>query len=321
MQNDDNRASIGGFFVGDQNVVPTTPYEQIKAGVKPGDIPEVANQKIWAERFKVPEAGSSSVRPLGPAMDVTDGVDRLLDYVAVAINMAFWFFPFIIPLLILSRYGGRYVPFGLNFLLMNLLRWVSVPWFIYQTVCVIRHLLKRSDKTNRSRGKFGLVSRPIYERTQLPNGKVAITFRQRVLNFAVADILLVLPIVALTLVGIATGLYIAVTYNFGYGLLWMVALVFGPMLVVHRLNWRKKTIVVEPGVGIKCGGRLFSYGEVYEFGWRSTERTGKGGFLSMKDSVAYAVMNGGEIVLLTKEMRGDTAASICAVFRDLASSE
>jgi hypothetical protein len=321
MQNDDNRAGIAGFFVGDPDVVPTTPHEQIISGVEAGDTPTIANQKIWAQRVRVAETEGSPGQSFGPAIDVTDGLDRLLDYAMAAIKMAFKFFPFIVPILILSHFGGRYLPFGLNLWLANRLQWISVPWFIYQGVKVIRRLPKRSDKTNGKPANFGVVARPIYERNQLPNGKITITFRQRIVNFVATDILLVLPFVVLTLVGIFTGLMIAVTYNFILGFLWMFALTFGPLLVVHRLNWRKKTIVVTPGREINCGGRLLSCGDVYEFGWKITERKGKGGFFSITDSVAYAILNGGEKVLLTKEMRGNSAASICAVLQDLAFSE
>jgi len=314
MQNDDNHAKSGSYFIDGQDDVVGSVDEQIKARVLPTDGPAAANFKLGMHRFNVPQTESGSAAYSGPAMDVTDGLERMLDYASAVIRLAFRFFPFVVPLLILGRYGDRYVPFGLNFLVMNLLRWASVPWFIYQTVRGIMRLSRGSDKA----AKHGIGSRPIYERTQLTDGKVAVTFRQRRLNFAVADVVTVVPVIALILAGLAACFYVGVNDNLLVGVLLMPVAVLTPMLVVHRLNWRNQTIVIEPGVGIRWGRQFVGYKDVHDFGWQASQRTGKSGYLSMTDSVAYAMMNGGKKVLLTKEMRGNTAASICGLIRELA---
>ncbi|MFL9863783.1 hypothetical protein PQR67_06320 [Paraburkholderia fungorum] len=314
MQNDDNQAKTGSYYIDGQDGVLGSVDEQIKARVLPTDGPAAANFKLGMHRFNVPQTESGSAAYSGPAMDVTDGLERVLDYASAAIRLAFRFFPFVVPLLILGRYGDRYVPFGLNFLLMNLLRWTSVPWFIYQAARSVVRLSRRSDKA----AKHGIGSRPAYERTQLADGKVAVTFRQRRLNFVVADIVTVVPVIGAILAGLGGCLYVCVNDNLLVGILLMPVAVLTPMLVVHRLNWRDHTIVIEPGVGIRWGSQSLSYKDVYDFGWEASQRSGKGGYLSMTDSVAYAMMSGGKKVPITKEMRGNTAASICGLVRELA---
>jgi hypothetical protein len=314
MQNDDKQAKTGSYYIDGQDGVLGSVDEQIKARVLPTDGPAAANFKLGMHRFNVPQTEIGSAAYSGPAMDVTDGLERVLDYASAVIRLAFRFFPFVVPLLILGRYGDRYVPFGLNFLLMNLLRWASVPWFIYQAVRSVVRLSRRSDKA----AKRGIGSRPIYERTQLADGKVAVTFRQRRLNFVVADIVTVVPVIGAILAGLAACFFVAVNDNLLVGILLMPVAVLTPMLVVHRLNWRTQTMVIEPAVGIRWGSQSLSYKDVHDFGWEASQRTGKGGYLSMTDSVAYAIMNDGKKIPITKEMRGNTAASICGLIRDLA---
>jgi hypothetical protein len=314
LKNDDNQAKSGSYYIDGQDGVLGSVDEQIKARVLPTDGPAAANFKLGMHRFNVPQTESGSAAYSGPAMDVTDGLERVLDYASAVIRLAFRFFPFVVPVLILGRYGDRYVPFGLNFLVMNVLRWASVPWFIYQAVRSVVRLSRRSDKA----ANHGIGSRPIYERVQLPDGKVAVTFRQRRLNFVAADIATVVPVIAAILAGLAACFYVCVNDNLLVGVLLMPVAVFTPMLVVHRLNWRNQTIVIEPGIGIRWGSQILNYKDVHDFGWEASQRTGKGGYFSMTDSVAYAMMNDGKKVLLTKEMRGNTAASICGLIRELA---
>ncbi|MFM0072535.1 hypothetical protein PQQ86_15370 [Paraburkholderia sediminicola] len=314
MHSDDNRTKSGSYFIDGEGDVFASVQQQIEAGALPTDGPTAANFKLGAHRFKSQQVQSDPLPYLGPAMDVTDGLERVLDSASAAVRLAFRFFPFVVPLLILSRYSDRYIPFGMTYLLMNLLRWASVPLFIYQAVRGVVRLSRRSDKAENR----GIGSRPIYERIQLPDGKVAVTFRQRRLNFVAADIVTAVPVIGAILAGLAACFYVAVNDNLLVGVLLMPVAVLTPMLVVHRLNWRTHTITIEPGVGIRSGSQLVSYKDVYDFGWQASQRTGKGGYLSMTDSVAYAMMNGGKKVLLTKEMRGNTAASICGLIRELA---
>ncbi|MFM0646120.1 hypothetical protein PQR14_17475, partial [Paraburkholderia bryophila] len=100
MQNDDNQAKSGSYYIDGQDGVLGSVDEQIKARVLPTDGPAAANFKLGMHRFTMPQTESGSAAYSGPAMDVTDGLERVLDYASAVIRLAFRFFPFVVPLLI-----------------------------------------------------------------------------------------------------------------------------------------------------------------------------------------------------------------------------
>lgn len=142
--------------------------------------------------------------------------------------------------------------------------------------------------------------------TTRPDGSVDITFRQRRINFAAADLLIALPAFILLIVGLLASVVVSVNHGYVLGLLTLFVVFFLPIIVFYRLNWMTATINVERD-GIRWGRHAMNYKDVDSFGWRSTIR--KRGSFSASDSYVYIIAKGREIAI-TKEVRGEGARDI-----------
>lgn len=140
--------------------------------------------------------------------------------------------------------------------------------------------------------------------TQL-DGSVAITFRQRRINWAAADMLIALPAFALMIVGLLASAVVGVNHGFILGLLTLFVVFFLPVIVLYRLNWTTVTITVERD-GIRWGRDAMKYDDIDSFGWNLRTRTGQ---LKVNDSYVYITSRGREIVI-TKEIKGEGARDI-----------
>ncbi|PLZ00780.1 hypothetical protein CY652_19140 [Burkholderia sp. WAC0059] len=143
--------------------------------------------------------------------------------------------------------------------------------------------------------------------TQL-DGSVAITFRQRRINFVAADLLLAVPAVILLIVGLFASLYFGVNHGFIAGLLALFVVFFLPIIVFYRLNWTTATISVERN-GIRWGRHAMNYDDFTDIGWKSTVRKANRGPLTATDSYVYIMAKGREIAV-TKEVKGEGARDI-----------
>jgi len=140
--------------------------------------------------------------------------------------------------------------------------------------------------------------------TQL-DGSVAITFRQRRINWAAADMLIALPAFALMIVGLLASAVVGVNHGFILGLLTLFVVFFLPVIVFYRLNWTTATITVERD-GIRWGRHAMKYDDIDSFGWNLRTRTGQ---RKVNDSYVYITSRGREIVI-TKEIKGECARDI-----------
>ncbi len=140
--------------------------------------------------------------------------------------------------------------------------------------------------------------------TQL-DGSVAITFRQRRINWAAADMLIALPAFALLLVGLLASAAVGVNHGFILGLLTLFVVFFLPLILFYRLNWTTATISVERE-GIRWGRHAMTYNDIESFGWNRRTRTGQ---RKVNDSYAYVTTKGQEIAV-TKEIKGEGAREI-----------
>jgi hypothetical protein len=140
--------------------------------------------------------------------------------------------------------------------------------------------------------------------TQL-DGTVAITFRQRRINWAKADMLIALPGFALAIVGLLASAVVGVNHGIILGLLTLFVVFFLPIIVFYRLNWTAATISVERD-GIRWGRHAMTYDDIESFGWKLVTRTGQ---RKVNDSYVYITAKGREIVI-TKEINGEGGRDI-----------
>ncbi|WP_321890712.1 hypothetical protein [Paraburkholderia tropica] len=148
--------------------------------------------------------------------------------------------------------------------------------------------------------------------TQL-DGSVAITFRQRRINWAKADMLIALPGLALAIIGLFAGMVVGVNHGFILGLLTLLVVFFLPLIVFYRLNWTTATISVERE-GIRWGRHAMTYDDIDTFGWRLVARTGQ---REVNDSYVYITAKGREIAI-TKEINGEGARDIAKALEEAA---
>ncbi|WP_234775347.1 hypothetical protein [Paraburkholderia tropica] len=142
--------------------------------------------------------------------------------------------------------------------------------------------------------------------TQL-DGSVAITFRQRRINWAKADMLIALPGFALAIVGLLASAVVGVSHGIILGLLTLFVVFFLPIIVFYRLNWATATATVSvERDGIRWGRHAMSYDDIESFGWKFVTRTGQ---RKANDSYVYITAKGREIVV-TKEINGEGARDI-----------
>ncbi|AXK66453.1 hypothetical protein CN645_25805 [Burkholderia sp. IDO3] len=152
--------------------------------------------------------------------------------------------------------------------------------------------------------------------TPQPDGTVAITFRQRRINFAAADLLIALPAGILLIVGLFASLYFGVNHGFIAGLLALFVVFFLPIIVFYRLNWTMATITVERN-GIRWGRHAMNYSDFNEIGWKGTIRKANRGPFSTTDSYVYIEAKGREIAV-TKEIKGEGARDIAEALEQAA---
>ncbi|WP_176058695.1 hypothetical protein [Paraburkholderia sp. BCC1876] len=141
--------------------------------------------------------------------------------------------------------------------------------------------------------------------TTQPDGSVAITFRQRRINWAAADMLIALPAFALLIVGLLASAVVGVNHGFILGLLTLFVVFFLPVILFYRLNWTTATITVERD-GIRWGRHAMNYDDIDSFGWNRRTRTGQ---RKVNDSYVYITSEGREIVI-TKEINGEGGRDI-----------
>ena len=140
--------------------------------------------------------------------------------------------------------------------------------------------------------------------TQL-DGSVAITFPQRRINWATADMLIALPAFALLIVGLLASAAVGVNHGFILGLLTLFVVFFLPVILFYRLNWTTATITVERD-GIRWGRHAMNYDDIDSIGWNLRTRNGQ---RKVNDSYVYITSKSREIVI-TKEIKGEGARDI-----------
>lgn len=248
-------------------------------------------------------------------LDITDAGEwvgkAVFDYPLAIIVSLFRFFPFVVPAWLVDRYAYQYGFYRSGTWLYFGLVLASLPWFVWQ----VRKALRRAADHRRA-GHQMINERTAMESTvkfkqacQLttrPDGSVDITFRQRRINFAAADLLIALPAFILLIVGLLASVVVSVNHGYVLGLLTLFVVFFLPIIVFYRLNWMTATINVERD-GIRWGRHAMNYKDVDSFGWRSTIR--KRGSFSASDSYVYIIAKGREIAI-TKEVRGEGARDI-----------
>lgn len=144
--------------------------------------------------------------------------------------------------------------------------------------------------------------------TTRPDGTVAITFRQRRINFTAADLLIAVPAVILLIGGLLASVVVSADHGFILGMLAFFVVFALPIIVFYRLNWTMATISVERN-GIRWGRHAMNYSDFNDIGWKSTIRKANRGPFSTTDSYVYIEAKGREIAV-TKEIKGEGARDI-----------
>jgi hypothetical protein len=247
--------------------------------------------------------------------DVTDAGEWLgkavLDYPLAIAWLLLRLFPFVIPMWLIDRYAGDHGFLRLGSLLYYGMLLASLPWFVWQSVRIVRNRSKANMAPANNNGitmestvKF---KQACQVTTQL-DGTIAIMFQQRRINWAAADLLIVLPAGILLVVGLLASMVVGVNHGFIAGLLALFVVFFLPIIVFYRLNWKTATISVERE-GIRWGRHAMTYNDIESFGWKSTTRRANRSPLSTTDSYAYITTKGREIAV-TKEIKGEGARDI-----------
>jgi hypothetical protein len=182
----------------------------------------------------------------------------------------------------------------------------SPLWFIWQVIRISRKTKARFN--NRTTMETTVKFKQACQVTTRPDGTVDITFRQRLINFVAADLVIAVPGGILLIVGLFASVYVSVNHGFILGMLALFIVFFLPIIVFYRLNWTTATISVERE-GIRWGRHAMNYNDFTDIGWRSTIRKANRGPLSTTDSYVYITSKGREIAV-TKEVKGEGARDI-----------
>jgi hypothetical protein len=248
-------------------------------------------------------------------LDVTDAGEWLgkavLDYPLAIAWLLLRLFPFVIPMWLIDRYAGDHGFPRLGSLLYYGMLLASLPWFIWQSIRILRNRSKAntaSANNKRTTMESTVKFKQTCQVTTQLDGTIAIMFRQRRINWAAADLLIALPGGALLIVGLFASLYFGVNHGFIAGLLALFVVFFLPIILFYRLNWKPATIRVERE-GVRWGQHAMSYSDIDSFGWKSTTRRANRSSLSTTDSFVYITTKGREIAI-TKEVKGEGARDI-----------
>ncbi|WCM23176.1 hypothetical protein NDK50_35075 [Paraburkholderia bryophila] len=247
-------------------------------------------------------------------LDITDAGEwvgkAVFDYPLAIAALLLRLFPFVIPMWLIGRYAGNYGYIRLGSLLYYGTLLASLPWFLWQSVRILRNRSNRKKISinNRTAMEGNVKFKQACQLTTRPDGTASISFQQRRINFAAADLLIALPAGVLLIVGLLASMVVGVNHGFILGLLTLFVVFFLPIIVFYRLNWTTAIISVERE-GIRWGRHAMNYSDFDSIGWRSTIRKANRGPFSSTDSYVYITSKGRDIAI-TKEVRGEGARDI-----------